>query len=183
MYELKPAPITIRGARNLISVAIQYGNAFLQGQQAAALKPSDFFGDDNVLYLMEDAATGEIRVSVLWEWLHKGSKLTQDDDKTGIKAGEAFTLDIFDRLINEEYGKLVNADNKDVYDQSKSTTLPIAKKIVNSCVNSGVKAPWYIDLLNLNLNNEDFTVAEQRINRYFRKLELENERITQNLDL
>ena len=78
---------------------------------------------------------------------------------------------------------MVNADNKDVYNQSKSTTLPIAKNIVNSCVNSGVKAPWYIDLLNLNLNNEDYTVAEQRINRYFRKLELENERITQNLDL
>ena len=39
---------------------------------AAALK-ADFFGDDDQLYLMEDMATGEIRVSILWEWLQKGA--------------------------------------------------------------------------------------------------------------
>src|ERR1043165_7900332 len=39
---LEPAPRTIRGARDLISVALQYGNAFGQGLQAAALKPADF---------------------------------------------------------------------------------------------------------------------------------------------
>ncbi|HEY1435895.1 MAG TPA: malate synthase, partial [Casimicrobiaceae bacterium] len=70
---LEPAPRTVRGARDLISVALQYGNAFEQGFQAAALKPADFFGNDDVLYLMEDMATGEIRVSILWEWLHKGA--------------------------------------------------------------------------------------------------------------
>jgi ribonuclease D len=37
-----------------------------QGFQAAALKPADFFGNDDELYLMEDIATGEIRVSILW---------------------------------------------------------------------------------------------------------------------
>ena len=68
---LEPAPRTVRGARDLLSVAIQYGNAFGQGMQAAALKPADFFGNDDVLYLMEDMATGEIRLSILWEWLHK----------------------------------------------------------------------------------------------------------------
>ena len=36
----EPAPRTIRGARNLLSVGIQYGNAFGQGFQAAALKPA-----------------------------------------------------------------------------------------------------------------------------------------------
>jgi malate synthase len=34
---LEPAPRTVRGARDLLSVALQYGNAFLQGFQAAAL--------------------------------------------------------------------------------------------------------------------------------------------------
>ena len=62
-----------------LSVALQYGNAFGQGLQAAALKPADFFGNDDVLYLMEDMATGEIRLSILWEWLHKGASLTEDD--------------------------------------------------------------------------------------------------------
>ena len=74
---LEPAPRSIRGARNLLSVGLQYGNAFGQGFQAAALKPADFFGDDDILYLMEDAATGEIRLSILWEWIHKGAKLNE----------------------------------------------------------------------------------------------------------
>jgi len=84
----EPAPRTIRGARNLLSVALQYGNAFGQGYQAAALKPADFFSNDDVLYLMEDMATGEIRLSILWEWLHKKAKLTEDDPETGVTAGD-----------------------------------------------------------------------------------------------
>ena len=76
---LEPAATTIRGARNLLSVALQYGNAFLQGMQAAALKPADYFGNDDILYLMEDMATGEIRLSILWEWVHKGAQLTEAD--------------------------------------------------------------------------------------------------------
>ena len=56
-------------------MALQYGNAFERGIQAAALKPADFFGNDDVLYLMEDMATGEIRLSILWEWLHKQAPL------------------------------------------------------------------------------------------------------------
>ena len=35
---LEPAPRTVRGARDLLSVALQYGNAFGQGFQAAALE-------------------------------------------------------------------------------------------------------------------------------------------------
>ena len=83
LVSLEAAPRTVRGARDLLSVGLQYGNAFLRGFQAAALKPADFFGDDDVLYLMEDMATGEIRLSILWEWLHKGAPFTADDPATG----------------------------------------------------------------------------------------------------
>ena len=86
---LEEAPRTIRGARDLLSVAMQYGNAFGQGMQAAALKPADFFGNDDVLYLMEDMATGEIRLSILWEWLHKSASLTAGDEETGVQAGRS----------------------------------------------------------------------------------------------
>ena len=99
---LEPAPRTIRGARDLLSVALQYGNAFGQGLQAAALKPADFFGNDDVLYLMEDMATGEIRLSILWEWLHKNASLTEDDEV----GGDRFTPELFARLLAEEYEKL-----------------------------------------------------------------------------
>src|SRR4029078_498209 len=109
----------VRGARDLLSVAVQYGNAFGQGMQAAALKPADFFGNDDVLYLMEDMATGEIRLSILWEWLHKGAKLPAADAETGAKEGEAVSAALVDRLLAEEYDKLLKADNRDVYDDSK----------------------------------------------------------------
>ena len=183
LVHLVDAPRTIRGARNLLSVALQYGNAFLQGFQAAALKPADFFGNEDVLYLMEDMATGEIRVSVLWEWVHKQAKLTEADDETGIKAGDVFTKDLFERLLVEEYQKLLKASSKDVHENSKRTTLPISKLIVERFVLDQTKSPWFIDLLNLNLNNDDYSVAQERVKMYYNELKISGQRMTANPDL
>lgn len=179
---LEPAATTIRGARNLLSVAIQYGNAFLQGMQAAALKPADFFGNDDILYLMEDMATGEIRLSILWEWVHKGAKITDDDSETGIKAGDVFGMPLFKRLLEEEYKKLLDAKDKDVHDDSKTTTLPIAREIANTYVLDPVKAPWFIDLLNINLDNNDLAVAQKRIRTFMERFKNDGVRITENVD-
>ncbi len=182
LFLLEPAPRTVRGARNLLSVGVQYGNALGQGMQAAALKPADFFGDEDVLYLMEDAATGEIRLSILWEWVHKDARLTEDDASTGAKKGDVFTIGLFEQLFAEEMAKLRRASNRDVHDDSKETTLPIAGMIVEAYVKSAVKAPWYIDLLNLNIDNEDPTVAKERIRMYLSAFTKDGTRITKNLD-
>ena len=182
LTELEEAPRTVRGARDLLSVALQYGNAFGQGMQAAALKPADSFGDDDVLYLMEDMATGEIRLSILWEWLHKGAALTEDDAETGLTAGTRFTREIFERLLAEEYGKLQAADNRDVHDDSKRSTLPVAREIAEVYVLDELKAPWYIDLLNINLNNHDLAEAKRRIASYVQAFHRDGTRITENLD-
>jgi malate synthase len=179
---LEPAPRTVRGARDLISVAMQYGNAFGQGLQAAALKPADSFGNDDVMYLMEDMATGEIRLSILWEWLHKNARLTEDDMETGVKAGDAFTPALFTRLLAEEYQKLRSASNRDVHDVSKNTTLPIAREIVEAYVLDEVKLPWYVDLLNINLNNYDLAEAKRRIRLLADAFRKDGTRITENLD-
>ena len=179
---LEPAPRTVRGARDLLSVAVQYGNAFGRGFQAAALKPADFFGNDDVLYLMEDMATGEIRLSILWEWLHKQAAFTEDDAAAGVKAGEPLTKALFERLLAEEYAKLLKASNRDVHDESKTTTLPIAREIADRYVTSALKSPWYVDLLNLNLNNEELARARQRIGEYLERLERDGTRITDNPD-
>jgi malate synthase len=178
---VEPAPRTIRGARDLLSVALQYGNAFGQGMQAAALKPADFFGNDDVLYLMEDMATGEIRLSILWEWLHKQASMTADDT-SGVKKGDVFSKPVFARLLVEEYDKLLRASNRDVHDNSKQTTVPIAREIVETYVLSDVKLPWYIDLLNINLNNYDLAEAKRRIALLADSFRKDGTRITENLD-
>lgn len=182
LMRLEPAPRTIAGARDLLSVALQYGNAFLRGFQAAALKPADFFGNDDVLYLMEDMATGEIRLSILWEWLHKGAAFTEADAATGTAVGDPLTPGLFARLLDEEYAKLRKAGNRDVHDDSKDTTLPVARAIVQAYVNSPVKAPWYVDLLNLNLGVERLAEAEKRIATFLETFGKDGTRITENLD-
>jgi malate synthase len=175
---LDPAPRTIRGARDLISVALQYGNAFGRGFQAAALKPADFFGNDDVLYLMEDMATGEIRLSILWEWVHKGARLTAADDAAGVKEGDRFTRELCTRLVAEEYEKLQQASNRDVHDDSKNTTLPIAREIVEAYIAQPTKLPWYIDLLNITLDVPELGAARDRIRHYVDTFAADGTRVT-----
>lgn len=182
LFLIEPGERTIRGARDLISIALQYGNAFLQGYQAAALKAADFFNNENVLYLMEDMATGEIRVSILWEWINKNAILTAPDKDLGLEKGSVFSPELFTRILSQEYGKLLNADNRDVHDDSKKTTLPISRAIIEKLVLSQVKLPWYIDLLNINLNNNDLVIARQRIELYIETFIKTGKRITENLD-
>jgi len=136
----------------------------------------------HVLYLMEDMATGEIRLSILWEWLHKGAALTADDAATGARAGDVFGAALFDRLLDEEYAKLLAASNRDVHDNSKSTTLPIAREIAGAYVREAVKPPWYIDLLNINLNNHRLDEATRRIRLFLDTFAGDGRRITENLD-
>jgi malate synthase len=179
---LEPAPRTVRGARDLLSVALQYGNAFLRGYQAAALKPADFFGDGDVLYLMEDMATGEIRLSILWEWLHKQATFTEDDPETEVRAGDPMSEALFGRLLDEEHAKLRTARNRDVHDDSKTTTLPVARAIAEAYVPATTKPPWYVDLLNLNLGNHDVDLARRRVSGYLDAFGRDGSRTTHNLD-
>jgi malate synthase len=182
LLQLEPAPRTVRGARDLLSVALQYGNAFGQGLQAAALKPADFFGNDDVLYLMEDMATGEIRVSILWEWLHKDARFTDEDKATGVKKGDRLGPELFRQLLDEEYAKLRRAGHRDVHDDSKDTTLPIAREIVSTLILVPAKSPWYIDLLNVTLGNHDLAEARRRIQHYMDAFDKDGTRLTHNLD-
>jgi malate synthase len=179
---LEPAPRTVRGARDLLSVALQYGNAFGQGLQAAALKPADFFGNDDVLYLMEDMATGEIRLSILWEWLHKKAAFTAADPAVELKAGDVLSEVLLKHLLDQEFQKLLSASSRDVYDISKSTTLPIAREIVRAYLAAEIKPPWYVDLLNLNLDNHDLSAARARVSAYLNEFATSGTRLTANLD-
>jgi malate synthase len=131
---------------------------------------------------MEDMATGEIRLSILWEWLHKSASFTAGDAQAGVNAGDRFSSELCQRLLVEEYEKLRKASNRDVHDSSKNTTLPIAREIVETYVMTDVKLPWYIDLLNINLENLDLTEAKRRIRLLEEAFRKDGRRITENLD-
>ena len=49
-------------------------------------------------------------------------------------------------------------------------------------VTSAVKAPWYVDLLNINLDNHDLARARRRVTRYMEAFARDGTRITRNLD-
>ena len=59
--------------------------------------------------------------------------------------------------------------------------MPIAREIVETYVADSVKPPWYIDLLNINLNNHDLGAAKERIARYIEAFHKDGTRITQRI--
>jgi malate synthase len=90
--------ISEAGLRLNINVGIQYVNAWLQGNGAAAINN-----------LMEDAATSEISRAQIWQWIHHGAKL---DD------GRPVTLELYEKLRDEEIAKL-GADTGRVKEAAK----------------------------------------------------------------
>ncbi len=121
-------------------------------------------------------------MSILWEWVHKGGAITENDPETGVQRGDAFTKEIFERLLEEEYEKLQKAESRDVHEESKTTSLPIIYEMVKDYINEKVKIPWYIDLLNINLNNDDLNEGKRRIAAYLKEFRETGHRITERLD-
>lgn len=78
--------ITEDGLRLNVNVSLQYLNAWLQGNGAAA-----------IYNLMEDTATAEISRAQIWQWINTGSKL---DD------GRLITQELYSRIREEELTKL-----------------------------------------------------------------------------
>ena len=99
-----------------------------------------------------------------------------------VGSGDRFSPELCQRLLAEEYEKLRCASNRDVHDASKNTSLPVAREIVEAYVTDEVKLPWYIDLLNINLDNNDLTEAKRRIRLLAEAFRKDGTRITENLD-
>ena len=89
---------------------------------------------------------------------------------------------MFSRLLSEEFVKLQQARNVDVHDDSKTTTLPVGRVIAGAYVRRAQKAPWVVNLLNVNLTVEDVQTARQRTRDFLELFGKEGVRITKNLD-
>ena len=63
-----------------------------------------------------------------------------------------------------------------------SPLCPVAGEIVEAYVRAEAKTPWYIDLLNINIDNVDLEAAKERIRMYLDAFSADGTRITENLD-
>ena len=89
--------ITEAGLRLNISVALQYLNAWLGGNGAAAINN-----------LMEDVATAEISRSQVWQWIHHGARLED---------GRPITRVLYQQIRDEELAKL-GGTSRDRYEEA-----------------------------------------------------------------
>ena len=60
--------------------------------------------------------------------------------------------------------------------------LVVAREIVETYVRSSTKLPWYVDLLNVNIDNTDLDEAKRRIALLADAFTRDGTRITENLD-
>jgi malate synthase len=85
-FRIEGGQVTEDGARHNVSVALQYIDAWLQGNGAVA-----------IYNLMEDTATAEISRAQLWQWVHNGAPLAD---------GRAFGPELYRQIRGQEVEKL-----------------------------------------------------------------------------
>jgi malate synthase len=89
LLQVPRGDITEAGLRNNISVALQYIDAWIQGNGAVAI-----YG------LMEDSATAEISRSQLWQWVRHGASLSDE---------RQITEGLYREIRTEEVANLLEA--------------------------------------------------------------------------
>jgi malate synthase len=100
LFLIEPAARTIRGARDLISVALRAWQR-LRPRLSAAAPAGRFRQRRRAVF---DGRHGHRRDSAeySWEWVNKKARMTCPDPAAGVAEGELFTLDLCRRLIAEE---------------------------------------------------------------------------------
>jgi len=86
-FRVPGGQITEAGLRTNINVALQYVEAWLRGNGAAA-----------IFNLMEDTATAEISRAQVWQWIHHHNAALAD--------GRKVSLELYRRLLPEEMEKI-----------------------------------------------------------------------------
>ena len=94
LIEAPKGLITEAGLRSNISVAIQYLEAWLNGQGCVPL-----------YNLMEDAATAEISRSQVWQWVHHPGGVLADGRKVTLDRVRAFITEELARIREERGGE------------------------------------------------------------------------------
>jgi malate synthase len=103
--------ITEGGLRNNLYVSLAYLESWLRGSGCVPINN-----------LMEDAATVEISRAQIWQWVHHPHGILDD--------GRKVTLDLFYRLLDEEYAKLelLHKDHKQTLENARE----ILKEVISA---------------------------------------------------
>ena len=96
-FRVPGGKVTEQGVRNNVTVALQYLDAWLQGQGAVG-----------ILNLMEDTATAEISRSQLWQWVWRQAAL-EDGRRVGQDLYREFRDDELAALGGAGQGRLADA--------------------------------------------------------------------------
>jgi malate synthase len=107
------APITEKGLRLNVNVAIQYVGAWLAGQGAVP-----------IFNLMEDAATAEISRSQVWQWIRSPKGVLDD--------GRKVTKAMVDAMIPEEVQKIRELLGPDYGEGKYDEAATIFAELVNN---------------------------------------------------
>ena len=118
LLQVPEGEVTEAGVRNNITVAIQYIDAWIQGNGAVAI-----YG------LMEDTATAEISRAQLWQWIKHATTLSD---------GRRFSQEMYLEIRAQEVAKLLEARGQD-----KVGALDKAAELLDSLVT----APTFADFL------------------------------------
>ena len=95
-FRVDGGTVTEQGVRTNVSIALQYLDAWLGGNGAAAINN-----------LMEDAATAEISRAQVWQWLRHGQAL-QD--------GRPITRELVRAVIDDEMARLRGTNGSTAFD-------------------------------------------------------------------
>ena len=93
------AKVTLAGVRTNVDVALQYLDAWLSGNGAAA-----------IYNLMEDAATAEISRSQLWQWIYH-DHITVDGEQITRELVERLLIEVLAGLPRPEGHRLIEAED------------------------------------------------------------------------
>lgn len=103
LLEVPEGEITEKGLRHNINVAIQYLEAWLNGN-----------GCVPIYNLMEDAATAEISRAQIWQWIHHENGRLND--------GRKVTLELYHKFAKEELEKVKNLVGEEKFKNGKYLT-------------------------------------------------------------
>ena len=118
LLQVPEGEVTEAGVRNNISVALQYIDAWIQGNGAVAING-----------LMEDTATAEISRAQLWQWVRHGTPLSD---------GRKVSEDLYLEIRAQEVSQLLEARGR-----GDTGALDKAAELLDSLV----RAPTFTDFL------------------------------------